>query len=150
MTAESNEKLCRNFFSQPGFGCCPGTLYRFFGDAKYFSCFILGEATKESVLHNLAGAFAALVDLGRPWLPATLKRFDTIIIDDKVQEAGMKDQMVPAEQVSGDLTDLVIDPGHFHTPADRRAAFIFRGYALGDFALAALAYDIARRGEAPQ
>lgn len=97
-----------------------------------------------------AGAFAALVDLGRPWLSATLERFDTIIIDDKVQEAGMKDQMVPADQVSGDLTDLVLDPGDLRTPADRRAAFIFRGYALGDFALAALAYDTARRGDASQ
>lgn len=95
-----------------------------------------------------AGAFAALVDLGRPWLPATLKRFDTIFIDDKVQEAGMKDQMVPAEQVSGDLTDLVLDPADLRTPKDRRAAFVFRGYALGDFALAALAYDTLRRGDA--
>ena len=92
-----------------------------------------------------AGAFAALVDLGRPWRPETLRHFDRIIIDDKVQEAGMKDQMVPADMVAGDLTDLVLDQADVCTPADRRAAFIFRGYALGDFALAALAYDAARR-----
>jgi ornithine cyclodeaminase/alanine dehydrogenase-like protein (mu-crystallin family) len=88
-------------------------------------------------------SFAALVDLALPWMPSSLERFDSIIIDDKPQEAVMKKQMVPPELVTGDLTDLVlkhVDPG---AVATGRRAFVFRGYALGDFALAALAYQVA-------
>ena len=94
-----------------------------------------------------AGAFASLVDLARPWLPSTLEQFDSIIIDDKIQEAGMKDPMVSPELVSGDLADLILDRVPLSIDDDRRTAFIFRGYALGDFALAALAYNVARSND---
>jgi len=93
------------------------------------------------------GTFATLVDLGRPWLPSSLKRFDNIIIDDKAQEATMKDRMVPPDLVAGDLTDLVLKRVVPGTSTTGRRAFVFRGYALGDFALAALAYQIATAPE---
>lgn len=91
------------------------------------------------------GAFASLVDLGRPWLPDTFRLFDTIVIDDTVQEAGMKDPMVPSPGlVTGDLADLVMERIDVSQHAAGRNGFVFRGYALGDFALAALAYDALR------
>lgn len=89
------------------------------------------------------GAFASLVDLARPWHPGSLKALDKIIIDDSVQEATMKDPMVPLERVTGDLADLVLDRVDMSVAPTARTAFIFRGYALGDFALAALAYQAA-------
>ena len=89
------------------------------------------------------GACACLTDLARPWIPASLKCFDSIIIDDKIQEASMKDPMAPADLISGDLTDLVLERVAPRASADDRTAFIFRGYALGDFALAVLAYEAA-------
>jgi len=89
------------------------------------------------------GAFASLVDLARPWRPQSLAALDKIIIDDSVQEATMKDQMVPLDLVTGDLADLVLARTDMDVTATARTAFIFRGYALGDFALAALAYEAA-------
>jgi ornithine cyclodeaminase/alanine dehydrogenase-like protein (mu-crystallin family) len=91
-----------------------------------------------------SGAFASLVDLARPWLPSSLENFDKIIIDDTVQEATMKEQMVPRGLVSGDLTDLLLERMVFDRAATGSVAFIFRGLALGDFAAAALAYDLAK------
>jgi len=88
-------------------------------------------------------AFATLVDLGHPWLPPNLEHFDRIIIDDKEQEAAMKDPMVQREFVSGDLTDLVLERVDA-TGTSGPTAFVFRGYALGDFALATLAYAFAK------
>lgn len=90
------------------------------------------------------GAFASLVDLGRPWLPGTFGRFDSVVIDDTVQEAGMKDRMVAPELVTGDLADLVMERIEVRRGAASRTGFVFRGYALGDFALAALAYEALR------
>jgi ornithine cyclodeaminase/alanine dehydrogenase len=90
------------------------------------------------------GAFASLVDLARPWLPSSLEKFDGIIIDDTVQEATMKEQMVPRELVSGDLTDLVLEKIVIDRAAAGSVAFIFRGLALGDFAAATLAYDLVK------
>ena len=89
------------------------------------------------------GACACLTDLARPWIPDSLKHFDSIVIDDKIQEASMKDPMVPADLISGDLEDLVLERVNPRASADVRTAFIFRGYALGDFALAVLAYEAA-------
>lgn len=89
------------------------------------------------------GAFASLTDLGRPWLSDTLGAFDCIIVDDKAQEAVMKDPMIAPDRMSGDLTDLVLDRVTPEADGRKRAAFIFRGHALGDFALAALAYKAA-------
>lgn len=87
------------------------------------------------------GAYAALTDLARPWHPDGLAGLDRIIIDDRVQEAQMKDPMVPDALVSGDLAELVLGDVKGRGSDTERTAFIFRGYALGDFALAALAFQ---------
>lgn len=88
-----------------------------------------------------AGAFAALTDLARPWHGVGLADLDRVIIDDRAQEAQMKDPMVADEIVTGDLAELVLGTVPGRKSDNERSAFIFRGYALGDFALAALAYQ---------
>lgn len=92
------------------------------------------------------GAFASITDLALPWDPAGMSVFSTIVIDDSEQERQSPKPMVEAKLVAGDLTDLVsgkIKPTF--DPASR-AAFVFRGIAIGDFALAALAYRRATGG----
>ena len=88
------------------------------------------------------GAFAAVTDRG-PWQPQSMVELDRIIIDDMAQEALMDEPMVAPELVSGDLTGLVTGAIASRQNADERTAFVFRGLALGDLALAALAYESA-------
>jgi ornithine cyclodeaminase/alanine dehydrogenase len=89
-------------------------------------------------------AFAAITDLCIPWLPDSMSAFGTVIVDDRRQEAESDKPMLPYEQVSGDLTELVTGQAQPRIP-DRPAAFAFRGIALGDYAAATLA---VRRAEA--
>jgi ornithine cyclodeaminase/alanine dehydrogenase-like protein (mu-crystallin family) len=100
--------------------------------------------------HWLApGAFAAITDLARPWAPGGMSAFDRIFIDDLEQERKSEKPMVPVESIDGDLSGLVQGSASGRATPDERTAFIFRGLALGDLALAALAYDRAteaRRG----
>jgi ornithine cyclodeaminase/alanine dehydrogenase len=89
------------------------------------------------------GAFATITDLALPWMPAGMGVFKTLFIDDREQEAASPKPMVDPALVTGDLADLITggEDGTF-TP-DHCAAFVFRGIAIGDFALAALAYERA-------
>lgn len=89
------------------------------------------------------GAFASLVDLGRPWLSKTFSSFDRIVIDDMAQEALMSDPMLPLDLVSGDLQDLIAGRLSGRDNNDARIAFLFRGLALADLALAVVAYQSA-------
>ena len=86
------------------------------------------------------GAFATITDLAIPWDADSLACFDTIVIDDHQQEAASPKRMVPAERVTCDLRELVCGETTAGWSNRRRAAFVFRGLALGDFAAAALAY----------
>lgn len=90
-----------------------------------------------------AGSFTAIVDLAEPWKQETFAAFDRIIIDDLQQEAAMAVKIAPPDLIHGDLSGLVLGrvPGRKAPP--ERTAFIFRGIALGDLALAALAYQRA-------
>ena len=90
------------------------------------------------------GAFATITDAGIPWLPDRMNAFQTIIIDDEEQEAASSKKMVDPALVSGDLTDLVTEKLSPVFENDKRAAFVFRGLAIGDFAIASLAYETAR------
>ncbi len=90
------------------------------------------------------GAFATITDMALPWMPESMAAFDTIIIDDERQEASSPKRMVGAELVTGELTALVSDKlGRSYDPT-KRSAFTFRGLAIGDFAIACLAYQKAR------
>ena len=89
------------------------------------------------------GAFASLVDIARPWIEDSLRRFDGIVIDDLEQEAQMPVQMLDTALISGDLQDLVTGRISGRKHDRERHAFIFRGLALADLALASLAYQAA-------
>jgi ornithine cyclodeaminase/alanine dehydrogenase len=91
-----------------------------------------------------SGAFAALTDLAAPWHRESLTAFDSIVIEDRKQEAAMSQKLAPEELISGDLSELVLGTYAGRSDAKQRTAFLFRGFALGDFALAALAWEKAR------
>ena len=92
------------------------------------------------------GAFAAITDLGIPWRPESLGAVETIVIDDRIQEAESEKKMVPPEAVRADLQELVSGAIDLSFNAEKRAAFIFRGLAIGDFALTELACARANLG----
>lgn len=91
-----------------------------------------------------AGSFTAMTDLALPWLPDTMSSFDRVIIDDLEQEARMTKPMVKAELVAGDLTGLVCGDVPGRQNARERTTFAFRGLAIGDLAVAGLAYVRAK------
>ena len=89
------------------------------------------------------GVFATVTDLAAPWRPDGMRAFDRIVIDDVEQEAQMPKPLVDPALVAGDLTGLVNGAVAGRRSDDERTAFVFRGLALGDLALAALAYQRA-------
>lgn len=91
-----------------------------------------------------AGSFTTMTDLALPWLPETMPCFDRIIIDDLAQEASMDKPMIKPELVAGDLTGLVCGDFRGRQGADDKTTFAFRGLAVGDLAVAGLAYVRAK------
>ncbi len=89
------------------------------------------------------GAFAAVTDLAIPWMPETMPAFERIIIDDLAQEAAMPEPMVDPNLVRGDITGLVENRIDGRANREQRTAFVFRAVALGDLALAGLAWEVA-------
>jgi len=89
------------------------------------------------------GAFVTMTDLAAPWLADSLSALDRIIVDDLEQEASMPKPLVDPALVRGDLTGLVTGDTAGRCTADERSAFVFRGLALGDLAVAGLAYQRA-------
>jgi ornithine cyclodeaminase/alanine dehydrogenase len=90
------------------------------------------------------GVFATVTDLAAPWLPDGMSAFDRIVIDDLEQEAHMPKPLVDPALVAGDLTGLVTGDVPGRRSDGEKTVFVFRGLALGDLALAALAYTRAR------
>ena len=91
-----------------------------------------------------AGAFATITDLATPWLPESMAAFERIVIDDLEQEAKMSKSMVAPALVAGDLSGLVCGDLPGRSSAQERTAFVFRGLAIGDLALAGFAYRRAK------
>jgi ornithine cyclodeaminase/alanine dehydrogenase len=87
-----------------------------------------------------AGSFTAMTDLALPWVPESMPCFDRIVIDDLAQEAAMSKPMIKPELVAGDLTGLVCGDLPGRQSASDRTTFAFRGMAVGDLAVAGLAY----------
>ena len=90
------------------------------------------------------GAFLTSTDLALPWVAEGMGAFQRIVIDDLDQEAKMSKPMVPPALVVGDLSGLVSGEIAGRAGAEERTAFVFRGLAVGDLALAALAYSRAK------
>ena len=89
------------------------------------------------------GSFAAVTDLAAPWKKESFPAFDRITIDDLEQEKAAPIKLVPHDLVTGDLSGLVLGKYKGRNGDDDRTAFIFRGHALGDLALSALAFQKA-------
>ena len=89
------------------------------------------------------GAFAAITDQALPWVTDSMDTFDTIYIDDAAQERTSPKKLVSPDLVTGDLKDLVCGPSRLAFSETARRAFIFRGVAVGDFALVRLAWQKA-------
>lgn len=90
------------------------------------------------------GCFAAITDLGIPWHDESLAAFDEIVIDDTQQETEAPRKMAPPELIAGDLADLVTGNMPATFAPEARTAFMFRGIAIGDYAIACLGYQRAR------
>lgn len=88
-----------------------------------------------------AGSFAASVDLAAPWHQTSFACLDKLIIDDLTQEASLPNKLANPADISGDLLGLVQAKVSPRQSAQERNIFAFRGHALGDLALAALAYQ---------
>ncbi len=89
------------------------------------------------------GGFAAITDLAAPWFKESFAALDRVIIDDLEQEAAMESKLADPSVVHGDLPGLVLGRTAGRTDDAQRTAFVFRGHAIGDLALAALAYQRA-------
>jgi ornithine cyclodeaminase/alanine dehydrogenase len=77
-----------------------------------------------------------------PWVADGMDAFAALYVDDMEQERASATKMVSPALISGDLKHLVCTPAPILSPNSRRA-FVFRGLAIGDFALARLAYQRA-------
>ncbi|WP_292855937.1 ornithine cyclodeaminase family protein [Mesorhizobium sp.] len=86
------------------------------------------------------GSFAVMTDQALPWLPETMTRFDRIIVDDLEQEKNMAKPMIDPAMAAGDLTGLVCGDFAGRQSAQETTAFVFRGLAVGDLAVAGLVY----------
>lgn len=90
------------------------------------------------------GVFVTMTDLALPWLPESMPTFDRIVIDDLEQEARMAKPLVRPELVAGDITGLVYGHVAGRQSPSERTTFVFRGLAVGDLAIAGLAYVRAK------
>ncbi|SFD97606.1 ornithine cyclodeaminase family protein [Nitrosomonas sp. Nm166] len=86
------------------------------------------------------GAFVTMTDLAASWLAESMPAFDRIIVDDLEQEASMPKPLVDPALVCGDLSGLVNGSVPGRCSDSERTAFVFRGLALGDLAVASLVY----------
>ncbi|TGR86765.1 ornithine cyclodeaminase family protein, partial [Mesorhizobium sp. M2E.F.Ca.ET.209.01.1.1] len=73
-------------------------------------------------------------------LPETMPRFDRIVVDDLEQERNMTKPMVDPALVVGDLRGLVCGDFAGRQDAGETTAFVFRGLAVGDLAVAGVVY----------
>ena len=89
------------------------------------------------------GSFCTVTDLSAPWIKDSFSAFDQICIDDLEQEAALPNKQVAPEFVTGDLSGLVLGKFTGRKDDTDRCAFIFRGHAMGDLALTALAWQKA-------
>jgi len=85
-----------------------------------------------------SGSFATIIDQGGPWIKTAYNAFTRIYVDNVAQEKVMEKPLVDPALVNGELTDLVVNNVSYNSTDT--SAFIFRGIAIGDLAVATLAY----------
>ncbi len=94
------------------------------------------------------GAFASAVDLGRSWMPGTLRAVDILATDEHEQTRVLAamGRMAFAGPYDADLTELATAAHPLRTSAAQRAMFVFSGHALADLAAAQVVYEAAKHG----
>ena len=85
------------------------------------------------------GACALMPDLAIPWHSAGLQSISRVYTDDVAFERSQDRPVVAPALLDGDLFDLVSQAVHYD--ASISSAFVFRGIAAGDLAVAVLAYQ---------
>jgi ornithine cyclodeaminase/alanine dehydrogenase-like protein (mu-crystallin family) len=144
---ENREALCRKAGAM-GFAAhsCEGVEDAISGADLIVTSISLAQDIEPFIDANWVkpGAFVSVVDLGVPWIDESMPAFDRIIIDDLAQESQMEHPIVDLSLVNGDLTGLVTNVVDGRLSSDEKTAFVFRGFALGDLALATLAYNAFR------
>jgi ornithine cyclodeaminase/alanine dehydrogenase-like protein (mu-crystallin family) len=119
-------------------------------DADLITTSVTFSATMEPFLNASSlkpGCFAAITDLAAPWIKDSFAALDRIVIDDLDQEASMTNKLADPALINGDLSSLVLGEAAGRGDVAERTAFIFRGHAIGDLALSALAYQRASEAE---
>ena len=91
------------------------------------------------------GSFTAGTDIAAPWHKDTFTAFDRLLVDDLEQEQSLPNKLADPDLITGDLAGLVLGQASGRNSDDERTAFLFRGHPLGDIALAALAFEMARK-----
>jgi alanine dehydrogenase len=92
------------------------------------------------------GSFVAAVDLGRSWIPAGLATLDLRATDDASQadELARALALAAPSAFHADLAELAAGAHPGRGDARQRAMFVFRGFALGDLAVAARLFAAAQ------
>lgn len=96
-----------------------------------------------------SGCFLSSVDLGLPWHKQSFSELDRLVIDDLNQEATLPNKLANADDIDGDLAGLISGEIKGRSSPGDRTAFVFRGHALGDLALSALAYQKFQESQKP-
>ena len=93
------------------------------------------------------GSFVAAVDVGRSWIAARLRDLDIRATDDRSQAAELLTTLGldEATPFHADLSALAAGAHPGRTDESQRTIFVFRGYALGDLAVAAGVHAAARK-----
>jgi len=92
------------------------------------------------------GAFAAVVDLGRPWRPESMRAWDKLVTDDEAQSIEGRngpERFNYPYGFYGEIGDLVTGRRPGRATPEERNAVVFSGLALADIAAAALVYERA-------
>lgn len=90
------------------------------------------------------GATVLACDLARSWR-AGIGDLDVTVIDERAQDAASDAPMLGESVATADLGELIAGARKGRTSTSQRAAFVFRGLALGDLAAAWLVYQRARQ-----
>lgn len=94
------------------------------------------------------GAFAAITDLGIPWIDASWDAFGTVVVDDLEQERASEKPLLPLDKIATDLEGLVTGRDAAPRHEDAPNALAFRGIAIGDYAATSLVLDRAGKAAA--
>ena len=90
------------------------------------------------------GAFAAMVDLGKPWLPGSLGALDRVVTDDFDQSGPSGEDLGYPKPFDAEVAQLVVGARTGRASDTERTALLFGGPAVADVAVAEVVYERAR------